>query len=817
MKRRLVFCLSLVLFGLVGSSITSTLGQESVTVQSAPATPLKLNGLKERVTIRRDERGIPYIEAKNDNDLYFAQGYVTASDRLWQMDLFRRNARGELAEIFPSLGATNQALEEDKRHRTFGFAQVAEAEAAQASPQTRARLEAFASGVNAYIASLDAKSLPAEFKLLGYKPRPWTPADSVVVSKILYETLSSSWRLDVMREALSDLPAAKRAWLLAETSPLDVLVVGKDSKSASIRSLSPKPSQLNSLESSALLTALARDQEIESRSLARVGLYAEALAASNNWVVSGKHTVSGKPLLANDPHLAASAPSIWYMVHLTAPGVRVSGVTLAGIPGVIIGHNDHIAWGLTNVGADVQDVYVEKFDPTNPHRYQTPTGWRDAEIRHEEIKVRKGPTDASTDVVPLDVVVTRHGPIVLERNGRSYSLHWTALDPRINNPDPLYALDRARNWNEFTGALKGIAGPMQNGIYADIEGHIGYYAAAAVPIRKSGDGSVPYDGSTDDGEWSSYIPFDKLPHLYDPPTGIIVTANQRIVGTDYPYHLTHAWAQPYRARRILDLLNEKPKLTADDFRAIQGDVYSIAGVAFTRAVAKTLKGKLTTPDDEKLSQAVTDFEAWDGKLTVDSRVAPLASEMRIAFRTKIINSAIGEERARTFGWSTFDSTLDRIVTEQPSDWLPKEFQGYDGLLKACFTEARQALTKRFGADETQWTWGNRNKVTFPHPLANVPFIGMQFAIAPFPQGGTPFLLGATVNVGSAVSMRLIADPGDWDKSQHGIALGESGISINPHWSDQLADWRAVTPHVFPFTEGAIAKATKETLVLEPGK
>ena len=298
---------------------------------------------------------------------------------------------------------------------------------------------------------------------------------------------------------------------------------------------------------------------------------------------------------------------------------------------------------------------------------------------------------------------------------------------------------------------------------------------------------------------------------------MIVTANQRIVGTDYPYHLTHAWAQPYRARRIFDLLNQKSKLTADDFRAIQGDVYAIAGVTFARGAAKILKGKVNGPADEKLRQTLVDFEAWDGQLAVDSRVAPLVSEMRIAFRTKIINAAIGEERARTFGWSMFDSTLDRIITEQPAAWLPKEFQTYDGLLKVCYEEARQSLTRRFGADETQWTWGNRNKANFPHPLAIVPFIGMQFAIAPFPQGGTPFLIGATVNVGTAVSMRLIADPSDWDKTQHGITLGESGITTNPHWSDQLADWRAVTPRAFPFNEAAIAKATRETLVLEPGR
>ena len=354
-------------------------------------------------------------------------------------------------------------------------------------------------------------------------------------------------------------------------------------------------------------------------------------------------------------------------------------------------------------------------------------------------------------------------------------------------------------------------------VYADTDGHIGYYAAGVVPIRRSGDGSVPYDGSTDAGEWTSYIPFDKLPHAYDPPSGVIVTANQRIVGTDYPYFLTHSWAQPYRARRIFDLLNQKQKMTTDDFRAIQGDVQAIAGVTFARASAKILEGQLSSPADEKLRATVASFASWDGRLTTDSSIAPVVAQMRVAFRARIIKATIGEERARTYLWANFDTTLDRLITEQPKDWLPKEFNSYAELLRACYEDARQTLTKNVDADESKWTWGNMVKARFAHPLAAAPLVGLQFAIAPFPQNGTPFLLGATVNVGSSVSMRLIADPGDWDKTQQGIALGESGLPSSPHWSDQLADWRNVTPRAFPFTEAAIARATKETIALGPAQ
>ena len=774
---------------------------------------IQLQGIKATVTIRRDERGIPYVEAQNDEDLYFGQGYATAADRLWQMDLFRRSARGEIAEILGA-GPGNVALEQDKLHRTYGFIQAAEAEYANLSPRSRAVLEAYARGVNAYALSLDAKSRPPEFQILNYDFRPWTPQDSIVVVKLFFEALSDTWRLDLMRQNLASLPREKQLALMPVVSSLDVLVVGKDvpAKGTPAKSTGALSSPL-SPESQ---KALAHNASIAADALARVGLHADELAASNNWVISGKRTVSGKPLLANDPHLRPSAPSIWYMTHLSAPGLRIAGVTSPGLPGVIIGHNEHIAWGFTNVGPDVQDLYLEKFDPANPKRYQTPSGWQDAVIRREEIKVRKGLASAEHDVVTHEVTVTRHGPIIFEGDGKRYALRWTAFDSKRMTGDLNHALNRARNWDEFKVAVQSFVAPTQNIVYADVNGHIGYHASGIVPIRKSGDGSVPYDGSTDAGEWVDYIPISKLPNLYDPPSGMIVTANQRIVGTDYPYHLTHLWAQPYRARRIFDLLSEKPKHTADDFRRIIGDVYSIAGTHFAQEVIKTLRPKLT-PADDKLRATLDAFEKWDGRINAESTVAPMMAQMRLAFRSKILTGALGPDLVRGFQWSNFDTTLDRIIKEQPADWLPKEFPSYADLLRASYDDARQTLTRNLGADESKWMWGEMVKARFQHPLSAAPLIGAQFTVPPFPQNGTGGFIGATVNVGAAVSMRLIADPGDWDKTQMGIALGESGLNKSPHWTDQLADWRAVTPREFPFTPGAVAKATKATLVLEPAK
>lgn len=776
--------------------------------QVEPAT-LSIAGLRERVTLRRDERGIPYIEAANEADLYFAQGYVTASDRLWQMDLLRRTARGELAEIF---GRTQ--LAEDKRRRIYGFGGMADAMLAQTSSPVRAALEAYAKGVNAFIDSRDAKSLPPEFLVLQYKPRAWTPADSLVVGKLFAELLSTTWQGDLMRAALSDLPAEKREMLLIETSPLDVLVVGKDGVERKASGTSSKPVVPYSMRDSiALLRAVSEINETVERSLKRVGLYMEDRAVSNNWVVSGKRTQSGKPLLANDPHLPALVPSIWHMAHLALPGLRMAGVTAPGAPGVILGHNENIAWGATNLGPDVQDLYLEKFDKENPRKYMTPTGWREAEVRREEIKVRKGFADAQTETEIFEVTVTRHGPIIFEKGEARYALRWTALDPKAIEFDAFYHLSRARNWTEFRAALSRYEGPTQNFVYADKEGHIGYYGAGRIPIRKSGDGSTPYDGATDAGEWTSYIPFEKLPNVYDPPEGFIVTANQRIAGKSYSYHLTHDWAAPYRARRIHDLLIATPKLKPDDFRDIQADTYSIPAITFAREVIK-LAGAQTgevAPGDEKWRETLKLFRGWDGKTDANSRPALLAVLMRDRFRQRIITEAIGAERAREYRWSNVNSLVDRLVIERPNDWLPKEFKSYIELLRACERDAREMISKRLSNDEAKWTWGSYQPVQLSHPLASVPLIGQQFAIAPFSQHGSI----SSVNVGQFVSMRFIAVLSNWDESRQGIALGISGDPSNKHFKDQLEDWRTSQPRIFPFTKNAVEKAAIQTLTLVP--
>lgn len=811
MKR--AFLLSLVIVSYALTPVPAVLSQPAGNPTPQRQT-LQVAGLRAPVTVRRDERGIPYIEAANDDDVYFAQGFITAGDRLWQMDFQRRVARGELSEIFGKA-----TLEQDKLHRTFGFSRLVDQAAANLEPKFGAALNAYVKGVNAFIDSRTEQTMPPEFRLLQYKPRPWTPADSLAVGALMAEYLSSTWHLDVMRSSLAGLPKEKREALLPHRSSLDVLLVGNDRDRAqgiSPTKRGPRASisrgvldREGLVPSPATLAELNKLVEAQHQSFALLGLTPPALEtiqASNNWVVSGKRSATGKPLLANDPHIPASAPGIWYQTQLIAPGLHVAGVTFVGLPGIVVGHNETIAWGVTNLGPDVQDLYLEKFDKENPTKYQTPSGWRDAEIRQEPIKVRKGFGSSETETQTIDVTVTRHGPIILEKDGSRYALRWSLLDPATMQTAGIFDVNRARNWKEFTGALSRYRGPTQNFVYADIDGHIGYYGAGLIPIRKSGDGSVPYDGATDDGEWTGFIPFEKLPHLYDPPSGIIVTANQRVVGSSYPYFVSNVWASPYRARRIFDLLSAKPKLTAEDFRKTIGDVYSIANKTFARQAAHAFR-----TSDPQLLKISSELTNWDGMMSADSRMAVVVSQMRAAFRQRVLNAALGPELSKIYGWPESEVFIDEVITQQPREWLPKEFATYTDLFRASYEDARQVLTKSLGEDESKWSWGAQTKARFNHPLAAAPLIGAQFTIAPFPQNGS----GGTVNVGSAVSMRFIADVSDWDKSQHGIPLGQSGLPNSPHWKDQLDDWRNVTPRVFPFSKAAIEAAAKETVLLTP--
>lgn len=740
--------------------------------------PISLKGLQNRIEIRRDERGIPFIQAQNDDDLYFAQGFATAQDRLWQMDLLRRVAGGETAEIFGT-----PALERDKYWRKYGFRQIAEASLDTVSGSSRAALESYAKGVNAYIAALDEKNLPLEFQLLRYRPQAWKASDSIIIGKILAEGLSSTWNSDLFRSTLGNLPPQVREKLLDASAPEDVFLYGKKTKRRASHKTPQKKLNLTEFD----LQNLSTIAETRRESLESIGFYAENSLASNNFVVSGKHTADGAPLLANDPHLPVNAPSIWHLVHLSSGKMRVAGVTFPGVPGVVLGHNQFIAWGATNVGPDVQDLYIETFTKDKPTQYKTPNGFADAQIRREEIRFRQNPLDPnSLKTEILEVYETRNGKVVYETEGRKYALRWTAFDPKNNEIEAFLNINRATNWTEFQNALRTYGGATQNFVYADTKGNIGWYAAGKIPLRKTGDGSLPYDGAGDEGAWMGTIPFEELPHLFNPENGIIVTANQRTVDADYKYaSFIRDYAAPYRARRILSLLEAKPKLTSEDFMRIQHDIYSIPLADFA---AKMAQSNAVSSETRAL------FKMWDGKMSADSKAALVALEMFTALRRTVLNPIAGTNFENQFR-SNANIFIKDLVEKKSKEFLPKPFADFDALFADAEKQALENLTKRFGADESKWIWGASAPIKFPHPLAVVPLFGAPFDIKSLPRIGN----GDTPNVGANVSMRFVAAPADWDKTRHQITPGESGNPNSPHWRDQTDGWYQGNSSVFVFS------------------
>lgn len=771
----------LLLFRLIVPCLVSA----AVSFAQPTSTSINLSGVSKQVTIRRDGRGIPYIKASSDADAYFAQGYATASDRLWQMDLMRRLARGETAEIFGK-----QTLEEDKRWRRFGFAKIAKDSLQYLSPDLRAALDAYSKGVNAYISTLNEDTTPIEFRILQYRPRPWEPADTIIIGKILADALSTTWRNDLLRASIGSLPKEKVAALTNQVTPYDVVLFGKDAVTNEAAADIPAP-----VDVAGVLAQADRDLEYRKLSLERVGLYAEDLAASNNWVISGKRTASGLPILANDPHLQPTAPGIWYMTELESPSMHVAGVTFPGVPGIVLGHNENIAWGATNVGPDVQDLYVETFDAAG--NYKTPTGSVTPTIRREDIRFRPNPLNTATETVSLEVTETRNGVIIAEENGRKYALKWTARDPKNNEFDAFFFANRAKNWGEFTKALQSYGGAAQNFVFADVRGNIGWYAAGKIPTRRLGDGSLPYDGATSEGDWTGYIPFDELPHLYNPPSGLIVTANQRIVGTDYKYpQMSRDAAAPWRSRRIYDLLKNKTRISPDDVRDVDYDVYNIPLANIAKEIA-------AAPASEETKSLAS---GWDGRMTADSTAALVVNEIRGCLANKI-----AAENAPAPAGIIRERVLDAALREKQAVWLPKGFANYGELIKTCDSDVSAALTQKYGAERDKWRWGVLTRSRFPHPLAVVPLVGGQFVTPSVSINGS----GQTPNVASFVSMRFIATPGRWDETRHVIPLGESGDPRSPHFKDQFEAWKDGTPMIFPFSASAIAAATKEVFLINP--
>jgi penicillin amidase len=752
---------------------------------------IRVPGLHARVEVRRDEHGVPHLRAQSLDDLFFAQGYVSAQDRLFQMDLNRRLAMGQLSEI---LGKSMLRL--DIENRTLGFPEVAEHAARELDPQVRQLMNAYAAGVNAFINSHKDR-LPVEFMLLGYTPRPWRVEDSFGVALNMSKVLNNTWQEDLVRERIrAKVSPEIYADLFPDHSDMDHPVAELIPKHAprARRSDSALPPFPSTTELGPILGALTSPAEWS------------ADLGSNNWVVNGAHTQSGKPLLANDPHLAHSLPSVWYMVHLEAPGLDVSGVSLPGLPLVIIGHNQRVAWGMTNTGPDVQDLYVESFNRQDPNEYLHDGDWVPAQVRQETIHVRR-----ASDYV-LTVKVTRHGPLISHDGDRDLALRWTALEPGALR-FPFLKLDRAQNWKEFTDSLRDFTGPMQNFVYADVDGNIGYYAAGWVPIRKQGDGSVPVAGSTGDYDWTGYIPFEDLPHSYNPPSGIIATANGRIVPDGYPYFITHEWAAPFRTARIYQLLEAGNRFTVPDMLRIQTDILSLEDLWLAKElVAEAKQHPPSTPDAE---YAVSLLEHYDGEAHVDSAATLVCELTREALLKRILISKLGDDLSG-YNWSMSTVFLQNVLKNNWTRWLPPGDADFGATLIKSLETAVAKIPALVGShDHAAWIWGKTIPLTFRNRLTLAfPFLGRYLNVGPVPQPGTQTTVKQTTPfVGP--SMRMVVDFSNLENSVQNITLGESGEVLSQYYKDQFDAWYHSRSFPMLFSDQAVEKNTRRELVLEP--
>src|ERR1035437_1998464 len=594
----------------------------SVTKAALPALDgdLHLAGLSAPVTVRRDAHGVPHIEAATQEDLFVAQGYVTAQDRLWQMDAFRRNANGELAEILGS-----SLVRHDKAQRVFQFRNTARRIYANLPADDRARLDAYARGVNLFIVQ-HPDALPPEFKLLHYRPEPWSGVDSVSIGMMMVQMLDTHWDVKLSRERI----AAKlnNPKLEADLYPVGSwrdhpptgLVVDWSQPHPE-----PPPANNDDEDDDRSQSSIAPHEDLHAlRALLGLPACAGCTPGSNNWVIAVRHTASGKPLLSNDMHLGLTEPDIWFMADLRAPGYHAAGVTLPGMPFVIAGHNEHVAWGFTALYADVQDLYIEKLDGEGNYEDLDAT-WKPLTVDHEVIKVR-----GSKDVV-LDVQLTAHGPLlnpIFTKETRPIALKWTLYDSALNSL-PIYQLNAASNWDEFSSALSTWCWPTQNVVYSDDQGHIAYHAVGRVPIRPVGPFGVPirHGGGSNRmdlrTEWQGYIPFDAMPNSVDPPSGFLATANSRVTTDKSPYPLSLEWIDPYRIERIYKALQGRDQLKPADLLAVQTDVYSEVDQELGHRFAYAIDH--TPGADDRLRKAADLMRSWDGKLTTDSAAASVVS------------------------------------------------------------------------------------------------------------------------------------------------------------------------------------------------
>ncbi len=786
---------------------------------------IQVTGLSGPVEIVRDADAIPHIFATVKHDALFGLGFVHAQDRLWQMEFQRRIGHGTLSEVFGTA-----TIPQDRFLRTVGFGRAARSAWDRLPADARRQLEAYVAGVNAFLASEPA--LPPEFTLLRFRPAPWTGPDVLVWVKMMAWDLSANYSHELLRRDLLATVGPERMADLLPPYPSDGLnILGAPAAPhSSHAAASPAPTRPSSQESwsDAFARALGGHELVRRRLLG--GSKVEALG-SNSWVVDGTMTASGKPLLANDPHLATHVPSLWYLAHMTAGDFDVIGATLPGAPAMAIGRNRYIAWGETNVAADVEDLYRERLDPTGK-LVEYRGALEPLRIISETIVV------SGAAPVQIDVRMSRHGPLVSDainaNNAQSaaeprrepiepLAFRWTALDEADDTVVAFLQLNDARNWDEFTAALRHFVVPSQNFVYADADGHIGYYLPGLIPIRAAGDGSSPAEGWTGEMEWTGWIPFDELPHLYDPPEHFIVTANHRPAGAGYPHHIALEFPDPYRAQRIIDRLKGRTQLTVDDFREIQADTLSLHAKQLVPILVRH-----ATPESDADRRALEMLRQWKFDAGADSAAEPIFQAWFLRLAAALAGDELGpvilDDYQGRFSYITRFVTNTLAAGESPwcDDVTTSARESCGSVITRALHDGVADLTERLGPDMTRWRWDAVHRAVFPHQGLDT--IG---ALRPLLSRSIPNVGDwSTVNVGTVLvdrpytqeaipGYRQIVDLSPANHSRFIDAVGQSGHFLSRHYDDFMTDWRDVQYRRMRMTRAEVDNGSLGRLILSP--
>ena len=806
---------------------------------------LKVAGLDGSVDIYRDHMGIPHIYASTLHDLFFAQGYVHAQDRFWQMDAWRHIGSGTLSEMFGS-----GQVETDTFLRTLGWKQTAEAEWLQLGPESKAILTAYTDGVNAYLKDHSGTSLSLEYAILGllspdYKIEQWTPVNSLTWGKAMAWDLRGNMGEEIERAVLLKTLTKEQVDQLFPPYPSDhPIIVNKIGDGTT----STQPSIAQPLDiPTGTLTALQNNVSLLDLALGPAG---DGIG-SNSWAVAGSRTTTGMPILANDPHLSIQMPSIWYQVDLHCVPknaqcpYEVGGFSFAGVPGVIIGHNDKIAWGFTNVGPDVMDLYIEKVNPDNPNQYEANGQWVDFQTRTETINVVGG------QPVTITVRSTRHGPVISDSYGPLLdqapkgaqdfqafkdragidlppqyviALKWTALTP--STPfEAIWGFDKAQNWDDFRNAARGFHVPAQNLLYADTSGNIGYQMPGDVPIRKNGDGRYPVPGWTDDYEWTGFIPFDQLPYTFNPAEGYIATANNQVPPPDYKYLITADWDYGFRANRIVNLIKNAPgKIDIAYIQKMQGDMYDANAATFAPLLLQ-LNNQWTGND----ANALDLLKNWDYQAKADSSAAAVFE----AFWRHFLQNTFDDDLPKRY-WADGGSRWNEVMRElakNPNDpfWddktTPNVVEARDDIMKKSFSDGVKELESIFGNDPSKWNWGDMHAATFRNQTLGESGIGLiegLFNRGPFPTGGGEAIVDATgwsvidgYETNWLPSMRMIVDMSNLTNSVTVHTTGESGHAYNKHYADMSSMWANIQYYPMLWDQQAVQGDAEGHLQLAP--